>query len=54
MANMNRNKRQTSTKSKKKKYDKIYYNDGSGDNVPAIVGAMSRLDVSKAPMFIVK
>lgn len=54
MAVMNKNKRQTNTRTQKKKYDKIYYNDGSGDNVPAIVGAMRRLDVNKAPMFVVK
>lgn len=43
----------TKTCQRRKKYEKIYYNDGSGDNIPAIVCAMRKMDVNKAPLFVV-
>lgn len=60
MATTAKKSRRSSTVKKKKKFEKIYnfdniyYNDGSGDNIPAIVGAMRKLDVTKAPLFAVK
>lgn len=54
MATMNTDKRRKSERKAKRKFDTIYYNDGSGDNIPAIVGAMSRIDISKPPRFVIK
>ena len=37
-----------------RKYATIYYNDGSGDNIPAIVQAMRKMDINTPPLIKVK